>query len=81
VQRVGVRRAFPWKTTLLVGSIPGLALAMFLVWFRWELPPLQAYYLVTYWESSKCAQKPASTTPIQWLYKAAPGRKSDPLID
>jgi hypothetical protein len=54
---------------------------MFLVWFRWELPPLQAYYLVTYWESSKTAQNPASTTPIQWLYKATPGRKSEPLID
>jgi hypothetical protein len=54
---------------------------MFLAWFRWELPPLQAYYLATYWESSKGAQKPASTTPIQWLYKAAPGRKSEPLID
>jgi hypothetical protein len=81
VQRVGFRRAFPWKTALLLGSIPALALAMFLVWFRWELPPLQAYYLVTYWESSKSAQKPTSATPIQWLYKAAPGRKSEPLID
>ena len=54
---------------------------MFLVWFRWELPPLQAYYLVTYRESSKSAEKPASTTPIRWLYKAAPGRKSEPLVD
>jgi hypothetical protein len=54
---------------------------MLLVWFRWELPPLQAYYLAPYWESSKGAQKPTSTTPIQWLYKAAPGRKSEPLID
>jgi hypothetical protein len=51
------------------------------MWFRWELPPLQAYYLVTYWESSKNPQKPPSTTPIQWLYKAAPGHKSEPLID
>jgi hypothetical protein len=81
VQRFGFRRAFPWKTALLVGSIPAFVLAMFLVWFRWELPPLQAYYLVSYWESSKGAQNPASTTPIQWLYKAAPGRKSEPLID
>lgn len=81
MQRFGFRRAFPWKTALLVGSIPALALTMFLVWLRWELPPLQAYYLVTYWESSKSAQKSASTTPIQWLYKAAPGRKSEPLID
>lgn len=81
MQRLDFRRAFPWRTALLVGSIPTLALVMFLVWFRWELPPLQAYYLVTYWESSKTAQNPASTTSIQWLYKAAPGRKSEPLID
>lgn len=81
MQRFGFRRAFPWKTALLVGSIPAFALAMFLAWFRWELPPLQAYYLVTYWESSKGAQKPASTTAIRWLYKAAPGHKSEPLID
>ena len=81
MQRVGFRRAFPWKTVLLVGSVPALGSAMFLVWFRWELPPLQAYYLATYWESSKSAQKPTNTTPIQWLYKAAPGRKSEPLID
>ncbi|MEG9430789.1 hypothetical protein [Terriglobus sp. ADX1] len=81
MQRFGFRRVFPWRTALLLGSIPALALAMFLVWFRWELPPLQAYYLVTYWESSKSTQQPASTTPIQWLYKAAPGRQSEPLID
>lgn len=81
MRRFGFRRAFPWKTALLVGSIPAFALAMFLVWFRWELPPLQAYYLGTYWESSKSAQKPTNTTPIRWLYKAAPGRKSEPLID
>lgn len=66
---------------LLVGSIPALVSAVFLVWFRWELPPLQAYYLATYWESSQSAQKPASTTAIRWLYKAAPGHKSEPLID
>jgi hypothetical protein len=81
MQRFRFRRVFPWRTALLLGSIPALSLATLLVWFRWELPPLQAYYLVTYWESSKSAQKPASTTPIQWLYKAAPGRKSEPLID
>jgi len=76
-----LRRAFPWRTALLMCSIPSLALAVFLVWFRWELPPLQAYYLATYWESSRNAQDPASTTPIQWLYKAAPGRKPEPLIE
>lgn len=51
------------------------------MWFRWELPPLQAYYLTSYWESSKRAQEPGSTIQIQWLYKTAPGRRSEPLAD
>jgi hypothetical protein len=61
-------------------SIPALALAAFLGWFRWELPPLQRYYLVTYWDSSKHAESPASVTQIEWVYKAAPGRKSEIVI-
>ena len=75
-----LRRAFPWRTGLLMCSIPALALAAFLAWFRWELPPLQRYYLMTYWESSKHAESPASVTQIEWLYKAAPGRKSEIVI-
>ncbi len=75
------RRRFPWNTALLLSSAPVLALVMFLAWFRWELPPLHAYYLVTYWECSRDAQNPGSTTQIQWLYKAAPRRKSEPLVE
>ncbi len=75
-----LRRAFPWRTGLLMCSIPALALAAFLAWFRWELPPLQRYYLMTYWESSRHTEIPASVTPIEWLYKAAPGRKSEIVI-
>jgi hypothetical protein len=75
-----LRRAFPWRTGLLMCSIPALALATFLAWFRWELPPLERYYLMTYWDSSNHAQSPASTTQIEWLYKAAPSRKSEPVI-
>lgn len=81
MQSFDFRRAFPWNTALLVCSVPALALAIFLAWFRWELPPLQAYYLVTYWECSRVPQNAAGTTPIQWLYKAAPGRQSEPLLD
>ena len=51
-----------------------------MAWFRWELPPLEGYYLRAYWESSKTAENPENTTQIQWLYKAAPGRKSEPVI-
>jgi len=75
-----LRRAFPWRTGLLMCSIPALALAAFLAWFKWELPPLQRYYLMTYWDSSKHAEEPASVTPIEWLYKATPGRKSEIVI-
>lgn len=75
-----LRRAFPWRTGLLMCSIPVLVLAAFLAWFKWELPPLQRYYLMTYWDSSKHAEKAASVTPIEWLYKATPGRKSEIVI-
>lgn len=61
-------------------SIPTLALAAFPAWFRWELPPLERYYLMTYWESSKRVESPESITQIEWLYKTAPGRKSEPVI-
>ncbi len=61
-------------------SIPALALAAFLAWSKWELPPLQRYYLMTYWESSKHVESPASVTQIEWLYKAAPGRKSEIVL-
>ena len=80
MQRAGLRRAFPWRTALLMCSLPAMALALFIAWFRWELPPLEGYYLMTYWESSKTAENPESTTQIQWLYKAAPGGKSEPVI-
>ncbi len=75
-----LRRAFPWRTGLLMCSIPALALAAFLAWFKWELPPLQRYYLMTYWDSSRHTESPASVTRIEWLYKAAPGRKSEIVI-
>ena len=61
-------------------SIPVLTLAASLAWFKWELPPLQRYYLMTYWKSSKHVESPASVTQIEWLYKGAPGRKSEIVI-
>jgi len=80
MQWAGLRRAFPWRIGLLMCSIPALALAALLAWFRWELPPLEGYYLMAYWESSKSTERPENTTQIQWLYKAAPGRQSEPVI-
>lgn len=75
------RRAFPWRIVLLVSAVPALALVIFLGWLRWELQPLQRYYLLTYWECSEGLKHPGSTTPIEWLYKVAPGRKNEPVID
>jgi hypothetical protein len=75
-----LRRVFPWRTALLMCTIPALALATFLAWFQWKLPPLERYYLMTYWDSSNHAESPASTTQIEWLHKAAPSRKSEPVI-
>jgi len=75
------RRAFPWRTVLLLSAVPALALVIFLGWLRWEFPPLQRYYLLTYWECSEGLKQPGSTTPIEWLYKVAPGRKNEPVAD
>ena len=75
------RRAFPWRIVLLLSAIPALALAIFLGWLRWELHPLQSYYLLTYWECSEGVKQPGNTTPVEWLYKIAPGRKNEPVID
>src|ERR1700744_1325348 len=75
-----LRRAFPWRTGLLMCSIPALALAAFLAWVKLELSPLQRYYMMTYWESSKNVESPGSVTQIEWLYKAVPGRKSEIVI-
>jgi len=57
MQWAGIRRAFSWRTGLLMCSIPALASAAFMVWFRWELPPLEGYYLTVYWESSKSTER------------------------
>ena len=80
MRRAGFRRGFPQNTALLVGSVPVFVWIIFGVWFRWELPPLQAYYLKTYWECSKGASNAGNTSEIQWLYKSASGRKSVPVI-
>jgi hypothetical protein len=68
--------AFPWRMALLLALVPCLPLLGFWAWFRWELPPLQQYYLVDYWVSSEGAKQLGSQTQVQWLMETAPGRKS-----
>ncbi len=80
MRRAGFRRGFPCNTVLLVCSIPVFVLAISAAWFRWELPPLQACYLKSYWECSKSASTAGNTSEIEWLYKSASGRKSVPVV-
>jgi hypothetical protein len=49
-------------------------------WLRWEVPPLQRYYLATYWRSSEDANQFDARTQIRWLMKTASGRKRQWLL-
>jgi len=64
-----------------MSAVPAITLTIFLAWFGWGLQPLERYYLMAYWGSSTSAKQPGSTTQIEWLFKAAPGRKSEPVIN
>ena len=70
-----IRFAFPWRIALILALLPCLPLLGFWAWLRWEVPPLQRYYLVAYWHSSEHANQPDSKTQIRWLMETAPGRK------
>jgi hypothetical protein len=51
------------------------------IWFRYELQPLQRYYLPAYWESTQGAGKPGSVTQVESLFKTAPGRKREAVVE
>jgi hypothetical protein len=70
-----IRFAFPWRITLILALLPCLPLLGFWAWFKWELPPLERYYLAAYWHSSETANQPNALTQIRWLMETAPGRK------
>jgi hypothetical protein len=75
-----IRYAFPWRTALVLALIPGLPILSFWAWFQWELPPLQRYYLVDYWQSSKTADQADAKTQVQWLVQTGPGHKARVLL-
>jgi hypothetical protein len=81
MQWLHLPRAFPLRIALLMSAVPAVTLTMFLAWFGWGLQPLERYYLMAYWGSSTSAKQPGSNTQIEWLFKSAPGRKSEPVID
>jgi hypothetical protein len=68
--------AFPWRMALILALVLCLPLLGCWAWFRWEVPPLQRYYLMDYWASSEGAKQPGTQTQVQWLMDTAPGRKS-----
>ena len=70
-----IRFAFPWRIAAIFALVPCLPILAFWAWFRWEVPPLQRYYLVAYWHSSEHANEPDAKTQIRWLMATAPGRK------
>ena len=70
-----IRLAFPWRIALILALLPCLPLLGFWAWLRWEVPPLQRYYLIAYWHSSEYANQPDAKTQIRWLMETAPGRK------
>ena len=75
-----IRRAFPWRTAVLLAVLMGVPVLSFAAWFVWAIEPLQAYYLLDYRQCSKAAKKTGSATEIRWLMKTAQGRKSLPAI-
>jgi hypothetical protein len=70
-----IRFAFPWRIALIAALLPCLPLLGFWAWLHWEVPPLQRYYLISYWHSSEHANQPDAKTQIRWLMETAPGRK------
>ena len=70
-----IRFAFPWRIALILALLLCLPLLGFWAWLRWEVPPLQRYYLIAYWHSSEHANQPDARTQIRWLMETAPGRK------
>jgi hypothetical protein len=75
-----IRRAFPWRTAVLLAVLFGVPVLAFTAWFIWEIEPLQSYYLLDYWQCSKAAERAGSATEIRWLMKTAQGRKRLPAI-
>jgi hypothetical protein len=70
-----VRFAFPWRIVLILALLLCLPSFGLWAWLRWEVPPLQRYYLIAYWHSSEHIDQPGARTQIRWLMETAPGRK------
>jgi hypothetical protein len=76
-----IRNAFPGRIAVILALLLCFPLLTSWAWFRWELSPLQQYYLAAYWDSSEGARQPGTQTQIRWLFETARGRKSRWVIE
>lgn len=72
--------AFPWRTAALVVGFLTLEWFWWWTWIAQELPPLERYYLPSYFLSTEGAKHSGSKTRIDPLFKTASGRKSEILL-
>ncbi len=72
---------FPWRITVLLALLFGLQSLALWTWFRWEVSPLQRYYLWAYFNCTEGAKQANTQTRIQWLFKTALGRKHQVIIE
>jgi hypothetical protein len=63
---------------VVAGVLANLPLPM---WLWWAVPPVELYYSEAYFSSTMAHRNPAATTPVQWLYKTAPGRADQLAVD
>jgi hypothetical protein len=66
---------FRWWMLVGLAILFGLPALPLAAWFAWEMPPLQRYYLLAYVDSTERAKQPGAATPVEWIFKTAPGRK------
>jgi len=63
---------------MVTGVLANLPLPM---WLWWAAPPVELYYSEAYFRSTMALRNPAATTAVQWLYKTAPGRPNQLVVE
>lgn len=63
---------------IVTGVLANLPLPM---WLWWAVPPVELYYSGAYFRSTMGHRNPAATTAVQWLYKTAPGRPDQLVVE
>jgi len=63
---------------IVTGILANLPLPM---WLWWAAPPVELYYSGAYFSSTMAHRNPAATAAVQWLYKTAPGRPDQLVVE